>query len=119
MIRTTKALLNLKEEVICWPDGKEKESLKLRIKISSGFQKCIGIIDGTLIFLHERPKKYGDSYYCRKGRYAVNVQVICDDNRKITYYYGGWPDQPMITEHGRTVRYFAIDRTTFQMVNIY
>ena len=91
VIRTTKALLNLKEEVICWPDGKEKESLKLRIKISSGFQKCIGIIDGTLIFLHERPKKYGDSYYCRKGRYAVNVQVICDDNRKITYYYGGWP----------------------------
>ena len=55
------------------------------------FQKCIGIIDGTLIILEKRPKNYGDSYFCRKQCYAINVQVICDDKGRITYFYGGWP----------------------------
>jgi hypothetical protein len=50
----------------------------------------VGIIDGTLIFLVHRPLHYGDSYYCRKNAYAINVQIICDDQKRIRYVFGGW-----------------------------
>lgn len=89
--RVTKALNNLKSDVIKWPSGDDRQNLKTRIKVNYGFQKCIGIIDGTLIILDRRPTKYGDSYFCRKQCYAINVQVICDDAGRITYFYAGWP----------------------------
>ena len=89
--RVTKALINVRDEFIKWPSGEEKDKLKTRIKVNYGFQKCIGIIDGTLVILDKRPTLYGDSYFCRKQCYAINVQVICDDKGKITYFYGGWP----------------------------
>jgi len=56
-----------------------------------GFQNCVGIIDGTLIFSLHRPLQYGDSYYCRMNAYAINVQIICDDQKRLRYMYGGWP----------------------------
>ena len=89
--RVRKAILDLEDKFVAWPDEKEKERIKTRIKLKSGFQNCIGIIDGTLIVLHHRPHLYGDSYFSRKSCYAINVQVICDDKGKILYYYGGWP----------------------------
>ena len=89
--RVTKALVRLKDDVVVWPRGEEKDNLKTRMKVNFGFQKCIGIIDGTLIPLARRPTEYGDSYFCRKQCYAINVQIVCDDKGRITYFYGGWP----------------------------
>jgi hypothetical protein len=61
-------------------------------QLNYGFQNCIGIIDGTLIFLLHHPIHYGDSYYCRKNAYyAINVQIICNDQIRIRYIYVGWP----------------------------
>ena len=73
-----KAILKLKEKVIIWPDAEEKERMKLFIKCKHGFQECVGIIDGALIILHDRPHVFGDSDWTRKTCYALNVQVICD-----------------------------------------
>jgi len=70
---------------------KRKKRTKQRIKIKYGFQKSVGIIDGTLIVLQNRPLRYGDLYWCRTNCYALNVQVVCDDNRRVLYTYGGWP----------------------------
>ena len=89
--RVRKAILKLKEKVIVWPDAEEKERMKLFIKCKHGFQKCVGIIDGTLISLHDRPHVFGDSYWTRRTCYALNVQVICDHKSRVTYGYGGWP----------------------------
>ena len=89
--RVVSAIRSLKDTYIVWPSGSEKEEMKQRIKVKYGFQQCIGIIDGTLIVLATRPQEYGDSYYCRKNCYAINVQIICDDKANITYVYGGWP----------------------------
>ena len=61
----------MKDKIIVWPDKEYRNQMKQRMKIEYGFQKYIGIIDGTLIFLNKRPTKYGDSYYCRKGSYAL------------------------------------------------
>ena len=89
--RVEKAILDLKSDIVVWPSDEDKELMKARIKIEYGFQNCIGLIDGTLIELECRPSRYGDSYFCRKSSYAINVQVICDVKRNIIYYYGGWP----------------------------
>ena len=89
--RVKRAILKLKKQFIVWPDEKEKTRIKTQIKLDHGFQQCIGIIDGTLIVLHAKPHFFGDSYWCRKSCYALNIQVICDDKGRITYYYGGWP----------------------------
>ena len=51
----------------------------------------MGIIDGTLIKLVFRPEAYHECYYSRKCMYALNVLIICDDKKIITYYNTGWP----------------------------
>ena len=84
------AILKLKEKIIIWPDEEEKERMKRFIKLKHGFQKCIGIVDGTLIVLHDRAHRYGDSYWCQKNCYALNLLVICDDKARVIYVYGGW-----------------------------
>ena len=56
------AILSLKEDVISWPTAEEKEIMKLETKAKYGFQKCIGIIDGAIIILSQRPDRYGESY---------------------------------------------------------
>ena len=65
--RVRKAILDLEQEHVVWPDKEEIERSKTRIKLKSGFQQCIGIIDGTLIVLHQRPHLYGDSYFSQKS----------------------------------------------------
>ena len=77
--RVTKAI---KEEVIMWPKSSHREAMKKEIEILNGFQNCIGIIDGTIVILDKRPSYYGDSYWCRKQCYSVNVQVVCDHNAR-------------------------------------
>ena len=89
--RITKTLLSLKDEYIRWPNEEEKETMKMEIKFKYGFQNCIGIIDGTIIILDKKPLQYADAYWCRKHCYSLNVQVICDNKCRITYFYGGWP----------------------------
>jgi hypothetical protein len=88
--RTVKALHEIKESVVYWPDDTEKEEMKNRLS-ALGFRHCIGIIDGTLIMLDTQPEKFHECYYSRKSCYALNVMVICDDRKRITYYYAGWP----------------------------
>ena len=51
----------LKDKVVAWSNEEEKRRMKQRIKIKYGFQKCVGIIDGTLIVFHHMPLRYGDS----------------------------------------------------------
>ena len=89
--RVTKAILSLKDDVIMWPKASEREAMKTQIKVLYGFQNCIGIIDGTIVILDKRPSYYGDSYWCRKQCYSMNMQVVCDHNGRITYLVGGWP----------------------------
>jgi hypothetical protein len=88
--RCVNALLELKEEIVFWPN--EKERIKMRNRLAlRGFRHCVGIIDGTLVELSFRPLAYHECYYSRKCMYALNVMVVCDDNCRIIYYNAGWP----------------------------
>jgi hypothetical protein len=88
--RCVRALHEIKDEVIYWPDQDEKDDMKSRV-CSYGFRHCVGIIDGTLVVLDFKPEKYHECYYSRKSCYAINVMVVCDDRKRITYYNAGWP----------------------------
>lgn len=112
LARVTVAIKSLKENIITWPDDDEKEDIKRRIRVRYGFQNCIGIIDGTLIGLFQKPSVYGESYFCRKQIYAINVQVICDDQRRIRYFYGGWPGSTHDNRAWRNSKVF-LDAATY------
>ena len=70
---------------------RSERELSSRIKVLYGFPNCVGIIDGTLIFLDEAPLSDAVPYFSRKTRYALSLLVVCDDKRRITYIHGPWP----------------------------
>jgi hypothetical protein len=86
--RTIRALKEIKDDVVYWPNQSEGEEMKTQ-PAATRFRHCVGIIDGTLIVLDFCPQKYHKCYYLQKACYALNLMVICDDNRRITYYYTG------------------------------
>ena len=84
------ALLSIKREHVHWPNDEEKKTMKNRMS-THGFRHCIGIVDGTLIMLKQSPNHHPETYFSRKKQYAITALIVCDDNAKITYVYGGWP----------------------------
>jgi hypothetical protein len=62
--------------------------------ISEGFQRksngvvrgCIGALDGICIQIRRPAACFGPSkYYCRKGFYSMNVQALCDADRRFRF----------------------------------
>ena len=52
---------------------------------------CIGIVDGTFVNLYGKPQVDPETYWSRKQRYSMNVQIICNERREIIYYQVGYP----------------------------
>ncbi len=50
---------------------------------------CIGALDGWLVKIKKPTKRDGvdnpQSFYSRKGFYAINVQAICDKNKRVLF----------------------------------
>ena len=88
--RCVLALLEMKDDIVNWPDENERDEMRKRLS-AYGFWHCVGIIDGTLIELAFRPQSYHECYFSRKCMYALNVMIICDDKKRVTYYNAGWP----------------------------
>eukprot|EP00644_Phytophthora_capsici_P008999 jgi/Phyca11/102397/e_gw1.6.562.1 len=89
--RMIRALNSFKSDVIVWPDTNERREISFRIEAVSQLPRCIGLIDGTLFPLLSRPQDHGEDYYSRKGSYAINGLVVCDDLCRIRYENIGWP----------------------------
>jgi len=86
-----RSLLELKDQFLCWPEREERAEISSRILVEFGFPNCVGIMDGTLVFLDEAPVQDTIAYFSRKTRYALSLLVVCDDRKRITYIYGPWP----------------------------
>ncbi|OAV87838.1 hypothetical protein PTTG_03314 [Puccinia triticina 1-1 BBBD Race 1] len=103
--RCIMAILRLQNQLLNWPNEEKRKSLKDQY-CDLGFDGCIGLIDGTLVVLHECPQKDGYDYYSRKGFYAIATLIACDQEKNITYVYTGWPgcshDQRMTSNSGLT-----------------
>lgn len=68
-----------------FPSTDELGAIKSGIFDKFGLPGCIGFIDGTLIPIspYALPELERQNFICRKGFLALNVMVVCDDNRKI------------------------------------
>ena len=85
------SLLSLEDRTYFWPDAEERKVIANRIRDNYLFPNCVGIIDGTLLPLLQRPLLHGENYLSRKKFYAIVMLVVCDDQCRITYYHIGWP----------------------------
>ncbi|KZS94893.1 hypothetical protein SISNIDRAFT_473838 [Sistotremastrum niveocremeum HHB9708] len=88
--RVTLAFRRIKHLHIWWPGAERRAYLKQEMA-EYGFPGCIGMVDGTLFRLSDKPKKHGWSYWCRKKFYALTVQATCDHRAIFTSYDLGWP----------------------------
>jgi len=66
-----RALCNIQMQHVFWPGPAQRQFLK-QAMADFGFPGCIGIVDGTLIRLMDKPAKEGWAFYCWKGFYAVS-----------------------------------------------
>ena len=55
-----------------------------------GFPRVLGCVDGTHIPLSE-PRENPDDYFSYKMKYTINIQAICDCNRRFVYVDIKWP----------------------------
>jgi hypothetical protein len=76
VIRVMERILEHKDSTIFWPTEEEKREISRRICAGHRFQNCVGFIDGTMLPLESKPLQHGEDYYCRKGFYALNVQLV-------------------------------------------
>ncbi|KAL3699429.1 hypothetical protein R1sor_017451 [Riccia sorocarpa] len=74
---------------IAWPDRQEQAVNSALAEL--GFPGCIGLVDGTLVKLSQRPRDDGETYFDRKSNYSMNVQDICDQHKRVIYFFAGMP----------------------------
>ena len=82
--------------VIDFPtDHREQQKIAARFetKLSVSFNNCVGAVDGLLIWTAKPTKQILEQaglgckkFFCgRKKRYGLNMQAICDHNKKFTF----------------------------------
>ena len=89
--RTIEAILSRKDLEIRWPTAEERRAISRRFNANHGMKGCVGIVDGTHVNFFQRPAVDGEVFFNRKQRYSMNVQLVCDDKRRIIYHQVGWP----------------------------
>ncbi|MGH3054888.1 MAG: transposase family protein, partial [Gaiellaceae bacterium] len=87
----SRALYALKDDVVYWPGEDERGEIARRICSKYVFKHCVGMVDGTLLPLEYKPSLDGEDYFTRKGGYAINAMVTCDDYAQVCNILVGWP----------------------------
>jgi hypothetical protein len=89
--RVTTAIYDIGHSLIEWPNAIERQQISNRFHNEHGLKGAVAIVDGTQIVIAQRPHIDGETYYTRKGRYSINLQIVCDDKRLVRSYVVGWP----------------------------
>lgn len=87
--RVFRAILNLKNQFLYWPN--EAERTRLVLATRNELPGCVGYIDGSEIRLAEAPIKSHELYFSRKRQYAIKIQAVCDRNLSIRQLTIGYP----------------------------
>jgi len=87
------ALIHLSTRYIQWPVPGNEDFKRRRTEIEeeSGFPGCVGFLDGTDIVLPYAPSFHGETYFNQKKHYVLNLQGICDSERRFSYISTGFP----------------------------
>ncbi|KAL3677949.1 hypothetical protein R1sor_020905 [Riccia sorocarpa] len=86
--RVMTALESAMGHEIAWPDHQERVVNSAHF-VELGFLGCLGLVDGTLVKLSQRPRDDGETYFDRKSNYSMNVQIIYDQNKRVIYFFAG------------------------------
>lgn len=89
--RVIEALLSLRESFIKWPAPVERQKTSNYFEENHKLSGCVGVVDGTLVNLCQKPSIDPETYWTRKQRYSMNVQILCNHKREIIYYQVGYP----------------------------
>jgi len=91
--RCIMALVRLLPRFVRWPvpGSSQYRTMRLAIESRTGFPGCVGFLDGTDITLQYSPSYFGKTYFNRRKKYALSIQVICDEDRRFTYVSSGYP----------------------------
>ncbi|KAL3685690.1 hypothetical protein R1sor_003712 [Riccia sorocarpa] len=73
---------------IAWQDRQDRVVISAHFA-DLGFLGCIGLVDGTLVKLSQRPRDDGETYFDGKYNYSINVHVICGQNEQVIYFFAG------------------------------
>ncbi|XP_030745914.1 putative nuclease HARBI1 [Sitophilus oryzae] len=87
--RVTAFLSNLGRDLITWPSNEEKNIIEGHFE-ARGFPGVVGVIDGSHIKI-DKPSEDADSYLNRKHFFSIQMQVVCDHQRKIRDIFIGYP----------------------------
>lgn len=80
--KVSTALANRAGQYIQFPtDGRRILRIKEGFMDATGFPNVLGCVDGSLIPI-KAPSSREDIYVCRKGFHALNVQGICDSQKR-------------------------------------
>ncbi|KAI4471245.1 hypothetical protein MML48_1g05040 [Holotrichia oblita] len=80
---------NLSPQINHWPNDNEKREIEEYFR-RKGFACVIGAIDGCHVRI-DKPNEDAESHINRKGYYSIQMQVVCDHNRKIRDVFVGNP----------------------------
>lgn len=89
--RVFAAIKDLEKVYLFWPNIEQRKKISERFGSHHGLPGCVGIVDGTPVNFFQKPGIDGEVYWNRKSRYAINLQLICDDRRNIIFMQTGWP----------------------------
>ncbi|KAL2632550.1 hypothetical protein R1flu_004029 [Riccia fluitans] len=70
--------------LVSWPTTSKRRRISAAF-VEKGFLGCVGLIDGTLIPLSQRPHDGNEMYHDRKSQYLYNAQIINDYRRRILW----------------------------------
>ncbi|XP_071054257.1 uncharacterized protein [Onthophagus taurus] len=87
--RVVFTISNLAPSIITWPTNEEKIESE-RYFCQNGFPMVIGAIDGIHIKI-DKPLEDSDCYKNKKGYYSIQMQAVCNHNRKIIDLFVGYP----------------------------
>ncbi|KAL3677261.1 hypothetical protein R1sor_027209 [Riccia sorocarpa] len=84
------ALESCMGQEIAWPDRQGRAAIADHFA-ALGFPGCVGLVDGTLVKLSQRPRDDVETYFDRKSNYSLNVQVLCDQHKRVICFFAGMP----------------------------
>ena len=82
------------------------QAISERFERKWGLKNAVGVIDGTPVVFSQRPGVDGEVFWSRKCEYSLNLQLVCDDRKRIRYFITGWPGS-------------CFDNTVFEQSKLY
>lgn len=90
--RVLRALLELEETYLKWPDAVARRRISETIGRAGPFHSCVGFVDGSIIPFAVKPatEDFADFWTRRKRVYGWNIALVCDYGRHVLGVHTGW-----------------------------